>query len=77
MNISHEDRLKLLEAHNELRRIIRTMHECHDIWLSDVDKLERLECLLHAVMKFVPEKDDDGRSLHYADWVLAEEEEEA
>jgi len=73
MNITHEDRLKFLKAHNELRQILMTMHECHDIWLSDVNKLERLEGLLHSVMKFVPQQDDDGRSMHYADWVLADE----
>ena len=76
MNISHEDRLKFLEAHNELRRILMSMHECHDIWLSDVDKLEGLECLLHSVMKFVPKQDDEGRSMHYADWVLAEQDDD-
>jgi len=76
MNISNEDRLKLLKSHNELRHILMTMHECHDIWLSDVDKLERLECLMHSVMKFVPQQDDEGRPQHYADWVLAEDDEE-
>jgi len=27
---------------------------------------------MHRVMKFVPQEDDEGRSMHYADWVLAE-----
>ena len=72
MEIKHEDRLKFLKAHNDLRDILMTIHECNDLWLSDVGKLERLECLMHSVMKFVPQQDDDGRSLHYADWVLAE-----
>jgi hypothetical protein len=70
MEITHEDRLKFLKAHNDLRNTLMTIHECHDIWLSDVDKLERLECLMHSVMKFVPQQDDEGRSMHYSDWVL-------
>jgi hypothetical protein len=76
MEITHEDRLKFLKAHNDLRNTLMTIHECHDIWLSDVDKLERLECLMHSVMKFVPQQDDEGRSMHYADWVLAEEDDD-
>ena len=76
MEIKHEDRLKFLKAHNDLRDILTNIHECHDMWMSDVGKLESLECLLHSVMKFVPPQDDEGRSMHYMDWVLAEEESE-
>jgi hypothetical protein len=25
---------------------------------------------MHSVMKFVPQQDDEGRSMHYSDWVL-------
>ena len=72
MEIKHEDRLKFLKAFNDLRNILIGIHECHDMWMSDIGKLESLEGLVQNVMKFVPQKDDEGRSMHYADWVLAE-----
>ena len=73
MQIKHEDRLKFLKAYNDLRDILMTIHECNDLWLSDVGKLERLEGLIHSVMKFVPKQDEDGHRMLYADWVLADE----
>lgn len=76
MNISHEERLELLKAHNDLRNTLFNIHDCHDIWLSDVGKLETLECMLHRVFKFVPQEDDEGRPQHYKDWVLAELDED-
>ena len=75
MNISHEERLEFLNAHNDLRSIIQTLHECQDLWMSDVGKLEKIECLMHRVLKFVPREDDEGRPMHFADWVLADDDE--
>ena len=73
MEITHEERLEFLNAHNDLRNVIQTLHECQDLWLSDVGKLEKIECLMHRVLKFVPKEDDEGRPMHYADWVLADD----
>ena len=75
MNISHEERLEFLKAHNALKSIVQTLHECSDLWMSDVRKLEKIECLMHRVLKFVPREDDEGRPMHFADWVLADDEE--
>ena len=72
MDITHEERLEFLNAHNDLKSMLMTIHECNDLWISDVGKLEKLECLLHRVMKFVPQMDDEGRPKHYADYVLEE-----
>ena len=72
MNITHEARVEILNAHNDLKSMLMTVHECNDLWISDVGKLEKLECLLHRVMKFVPQMDDEGRPKHYADYVLEE-----
>ena len=72
MNITHEERVKFLNAHNELKNMIQTLHECGDLWVSDVRKLENLEHLLHSVMKFVPQMDDEGRPKYYCDYVLEE-----
>ena len=76
MNITHEERVEFLKAHNDLRNIVQTLHECTDLWMSDVGKLEKIECLLHRVMKFVPQMDDEGRPKYYADYVLEELEDE-
>ena len=76
MDITHEERLEFLKAHNDLRDVIQTLHECQDLWLSDVGKLEKIECLMHRVLKFVPDEDDEGRPKHYADWVLADDNNE-
>ena len=72
MNITHEERVEFLNAHNDLKSMLMTIHECNDLWISDAGKLEKLECLLHIVMKFVPQMDDEGRPKHYADYVLEE-----
>tara|TARA_R100001509_G_scaffold157064_1_gene120869 strand:+ start:1985 stop:2221 length:237 start_codon:yes stop_codon:yes gene_type:complete len=76
INITHEERVQFLKAHNELRNMIQTLHDCGDVWVSDLRKLENFEHLLHSVMKFVPQMDDEGRPQYYADYVLAELEDE-
>jgi hypothetical protein len=76
MDITHEERLEFLKAHNDLRNVIQTLHECQDLWLSDVGKLEKIECLMQRVLKFVPDEDDEGRPKHYADYVLADDNNE-
>jgi hypothetical protein len=42
--------------------------------MSDVGKLESMYCDLHRIFKFVPKEDEDGKRMHYADWVLAEDD---
>jgi hypothetical protein len=67
MNISHEERLKLLKAHNDLRDVLQTIHDCQDMFISDVGKLERLQSELSNIFKFVRGEN------YYSDWVLADE----
>jgi len=74
MEVTHEQRLDLLKAHNDLKDILQTVHNCQDLWISDVGKLESMYCDLHRIFKFVPKEDDEGHRMHYADWVLAEED---
>jgi len=76
INITHEERVEFLKAHNDIRNMVQTIHECGDVWVSDVRKLESIECLLHRVMKFVPPMDDEGRPQYYKDYVLEELEDE-
>jgi len=72
--ITHDQRLALLEAHNNLRTALQTVAECQDLWLSDIRNLEKLECDLHSIFKFVPEQDEQGRRMYYGDWILDEED---
>lgn len=72
MEVTHEQRLDLLKAHNSLKDILSTIFDCQDIWMSDVGKLERLQCDLHRIFKFVPKQDDAGHFTRYADWILEE-----
>ena len=74
MEVTHEQRLELLKAHNDLKDILQTIYDCQDIWMSDVGKLESMYCDLHRIFKFVPKEDDEGVRMHYADWVLAEDD---
>ena len=76
MNIAHDDRLALLKAHNDLKDILQTIFDRQDLWMSDVGKLERIQCDLHRIFKFVPKEDEKGYRMHYADWVLAEEDDD-
>ena len=77
MELTHEQRLEFLNSYNELRSTIQTIWECQDLWMSDVRKLENLQCLMHRVLKFVPQEDDEGSRLHYHDWVLADTDDES
>ena len=76
MKLTHEQRVAFLKSYNELRSTLQTLWECQDLWMSDVRKLENLQCLMHRVLKFVPQEDDEGNRQHYADWVLADTDDE-
>ena len=74
MEITHEQRLDLLKAYNHLRNMMQTIYDCNDLWMSDIGKLEHLQCDLHRIFKFVPKEDEDGHRMHYADWILDEDD---
>ena len=71
--VKDEDRRQLLKAHNDLRNMITTIHECHDVWMSDVGKLEHLQHLLHHALKFAPPVDEEGKKMWWRDYVYEEE----
>ena len=71
--VKDEDRRRLLKAHNELRNMITTIHECSDIWLSDIGKLEHLQHLLHDALKFTAPVDGEGKKMWWRDYVYEEE----
>ena len=73
ITLTDKERRDFLKAHNHLRDIVNNIHECHDIWMSDVGKLEYLQNLLHHTLKFTAPLDDEGNRLWYGDYVLEEE----
>jgi|TARA_E500000318_G_C3424731_1_gene158729 hypothetical protein len=74
MKISFEERMKLLKAHNELRAMLVMIGECHDIYMSDIGKLEDAVYNLENIFKFEPPKDKEGNVQYYrTDWLLADE----
>jgi len=73
ITVNEDDRRQLLKAHNELRNMITTIHECSDIWLSDVGKLEHLQHMLHHGLGFTPPVDSEGNKMWYRDCVYEEE----
>lgn len=76
INITHEQRLEFLKAHNDIKSMVQTMYECQDVWLSDVGKLEAYQYLLQKVMKLTQSIDDEGNRRYYADYVLEEIDDE-
>lgn len=74
MKISFEERMKLLKAHNELRAMLVMIGECHDIYMSDIGKLEDAVHNLENIFKFEPPKDKEGNVQYYrTDWLLKDE----
>jgi len=72
MKITNEQRTEFLKSYNDLRNIIQTLWECQDLWMSDMRKLEELHQRMHEVLNFVPQKDKDGKTQPYMDWVLGD-----
>jgi len=74
MKISFEERMKMLKAHNELRAMLVMIGECHDIYMSDIAKLEDAVYNLEKIFNFEPPKDKEGNVQYYnTDWLLKDE----
>lgn len=71
--ITHEQRLELLEAHNNLKRALSMIEECNDLMMSDIKNLDMLRYKLQSILKFTSRKDSDGNSMYWAKFVLDEE----
>ena len=70
--ITHEERLELLEAHNNLRRALSMIEGCNDLMMSDIKNLDMLRCRLARILQFTSRKDSDGNSMPWAKFVLYE-----
>ena len=67
--INHADRVKLLEAYNDLNSVLTNIQECNDLWLSDVGKLQSLDYKLRSILQF----DTESGSHYYANYKLKED----
>lgn len=68
MKLKHEERVTLLKCHNDLMHILQTIYDCHDLWISDVRKLEGIQYKLCNIGKFKRGEDS------YSDYVLEEDD---
>ena len=71
LNMSLKDYIDLLKGYNNLRSVTQTLHECHDLFVSDLGKLEFLEVNLFDNLGFARPKDEDGVGNYYAQAVLS------
>ena len=66
--ITHEQRLDLLKVYNDLNSVLSTITDCHDMYISDVGKLESLDYKLRSILNF---KSQSGHH-YYTQYDLAE-----
>jgi hypothetical protein len=71
LNLSLEKYKELLKGYNDLRSITQTINECHDLFMSDVRKLESIEWDLYENLGFNRPKDEKGKRDYYANAVLS------
>jgi hypothetical protein len=76
MELTHEQRLEFLKAYHDLRNTINLWRDGFGMSEFDVRKLENLQCLMHSVLKFVPQEGYEGNRHQYADWILADTDDE-
>ena len=68
--VTRDMRLTMLKIHNDLKDIKNTIEECNDIWLSDLQKLNKIIHTLHHEFEFKPPRKTGS---HWSDWVFAED----
>ena len=71
--VTRDMRLTMLKIHNDLKDIKNTIEECNDIWLSDLQKLNKIIHTLHHEFEFKPPKEGHR---YWSDWVFAEDVQE-
>lgn len=63
-------REKMLKVYNELKDILDTIEQCHDLWISDIGKLENIMYTLRDEFNFEPQYDSEGNAKYYDNFVL-------
>ena len=68
--IKPQDTGHIHTAISVLKDVLQTIHDCQDMFISDVGKLERIQSELSNIFKIVRGEN------YYSDWVLAEEDDD-
>lgn len=71
VEMSRTDYHDLLKGHNDLKRAIGMLHECNDLYLSDMDKLD---CLRRSIFSGLGFEYKDEKNW-WADAITTEEAE--
>jgi hypothetical protein len=73
MEITVKQRRELLTAHNHLKTMLSFAEECHDLHLSDLEKMSHIVHILHKTFNFSPDLDESGNRQYWSDWVFSED----
>ena len=73
MHIKQEDRRKLLKVTNQLREMVLYIDDCRDINVSHLKNLDDAIYALYYILNFKPQKDKEGNTMSWADWVFGED----
>jgi hypothetical protein len=73
MHIKQEDRRRVLKITNQLRNIVNYIDDCRDIEVSQLKQMDEMVYTLYSIFNFKPQKDKDGNTKPWADWVFGED----
>lgn len=72
--LTKDDFNELLKAFNDIRRVCENAIDMHDLYLSDIGKLEMAIFTMQRKLNFKPRKcDTNGELIRYADYVLSDD----
>ena len=71
--VQPETRKELLKITNQLRDIVFYVDECRDINVSQLKQMDDMIYTLFTTFDFKPQKDKEGNTMSWADWVFAED----
>jgi len=74
--ITLEQRRELLSVYNNIKDALQYADDCRTLELRHLDNMEKAMILLKDIVNLSPQKDSDGHSMWYADYVLKEDTDE-
>lgn len=76
ITITLEQRRELLSVYNNIKDALQYADDCRTLELRHLDKMEKAMSSLREIVNLEPQKDSDGHSMWYADYVLKEDTDE-
>lgn len=75
MELTMENKEKLLKVHNDLKEALQSVDEMRTLTLKDISGIEEAVYTLRRVFEFQPPIDSDGHKAFWRnDWVMKEED---